>query len=88
VHELIARTAIELGIEPRIDVVEVGDARAAAELRFLGSPTVRIEGHDVEPGADGRNDFAFACRLYRTDSGVLEAPDPSWIRTALTAAIT
>lgn len=24
-------------------------------LRFLGSPTIRIDGHDVEPGADTRH---------------------------------
>jgi hypothetical protein len=86
VLDLIERTAAELGLEPQIDLVEVSDAEAAVELRFLGSPTVRVDGRDVEPGADARRDFTFSCRLYRTDSGVVEAPDPVWMRTALAAA--
>lgn len=86
VLELIERTTAELGVEPEIDLVEVSDAEAAVELRFLGSPTVRVDGRDVEPGAEARGDFTFSCRLYRTDRGVVEAPDPVWIRTALAAA--
>jgi hypothetical protein len=86
VRELIERTAAELGVETQIDLVEVSDAEAAVELRFLGSPTVRVDGRDVEPGAEARNDFSFSCRLYRTDRGVVEAPGRVWIRTALAAA--
>ena len=29
-------------------------------LRFLGSPTVRVYGVDIEPGAEERRDVAFA----------------------------
>lgn len=86
VLELIKRTAAELGVEPQIDLLEVSDAEAAVELRFLGSPTVRVDGRDVEPGAEARSDFTFSCRLYRIDSGVVEGPDPVWIRNALAAA--
>jgi hypothetical protein len=85
VLELIERAAAELALEPQIDLVEVSDAQAAVELRFLGSPTVRVDGRDVEPGAEARGDFTFSCRLYRTDRGVVEAPDSVWIRTALAA---
>jgi hypothetical protein len=86
VRELIERTAAELSVEPHVDLVEVSDTDAADELRFLGSPTVRVDGCDVEPGAEARSDFTFSCRLYRTDGGVIEAPDPVWIRTSLAAA--
>ena len=68
------------------ELVEVEDADRTVELRFLGSPTVRVDGHDVEPRADERKDFAFACRVYRTQDGVAETPDPRWIRVALDAA--
>jgi len=87
VLELIERTVAELGLEPRIDLVEVRDAQAAVELRFLGSPTVRVDGRDIEPGADGRGDFTFSCRLYRSGNSVLTAPDPVWMRTALAVAV-
>ena len=87
VLELVETTLAELGRSSQVELIEVTDAERASELRFLGSPTVRVDGHDVEPGADEREDFAFACRVYRTGGAVLEAPEPIWIREALAAAV-
>jgi hypothetical protein len=83
---LVERVASELQIEPQIRLVEVTDPDAAAELRFLGSPTVRVEGVDVEPGAESRRDFALSCRIYRSEPAVAEQPDERWVREALTEA--
>ncbi len=83
---LVERVAAELRVEPKIDLIEVPDADAAAALRFLGSPTVRVDGHDVEPGADERTEYALGCRVYRTGSGVAGAPDLASIEAALRAA--
>jgi hypothetical protein len=44
----------ELGLTPEIRLVNVSDAADAERLRFLGSPTIRVDGRDVEPGADER----------------------------------
>jgi hypothetical protein len=55
----------------------------AEHERFLGSPTVRIEGTDVDPTGAGRDEFGFECRLYRTDQGLVRTPPQEWIRTAL-----
>jgi hypothetical protein len=85
-HELVENTALELGLHPRIELVEVKDSARAQALRFLGSPTVRVDGHDVEPGADERRDFSFSCRVYRTPQGVREVPELSWINRALETA--
>ena len=83
---LVERLAGELRIEPEIELVEVADPDAAVALRFLGSPTVRIDGVDVEPGAQERRDFAFSCRVYRSERGVSGQPDERWVREALTVA--
>src|SRR6266540_1095644 len=82
-RSLVGRVAAELEVEPEIDLVEVPDAGAAAQLRFLGSPTIRVNGRDVEPGADKREDFVFACRVYRSDRGLSGQPDAGWVREAL-----
>lgn len=66
--------------------VQIADADAAVRQRFLGSPTVRIDGHDVDPGADQRNDFGLKCRLYQTSAGLTGVPDDAWILTALRRA--
>lgn len=85
-REHVEHVAAELDLEPAVDLVEVPDAGAATELRFLGSPTVRINGRDVEPGADERRDFVLSCRVYRGERGISGQPDEEWIRTALAEA--
>lgn len=80
---LVERVAGELGLRPEIRLVRVPDGEAAAALRFLGSPTVRIGGRDVEPGAEERTDFALSCRVFRTQQGFAGQPEEEWVRRAL-----
>jgi hypothetical protein len=68
-----------------IDTCCVPDHAAAERERFLGSPTVRIDGRDVEPGADRRRDFGLKCRLYATPSGLRGTPLDEWVLDALKA---
>jgi hypothetical protein len=85
---LVERIAGELRVEPEIHTVEVPDVNAAIQLRFLGSPTVRVNGRDVEPGAEGRREFVLSCRVYRSERGLSGQPDEGWIREALAEAAT
>lgn len=80
---LVERIAGELRVDPEINMIEVTDADAALRLRFLGSPSVRVNGRDIEPGADGRNDVSFSCRVYRSDHGLAGQPAEAWVRDAL-----
>jgi hypothetical protein len=83
---LVEHVAAELSIEPQVQLVRVDGPDAAAERRFLGSPTVRVDGRDVEPGADARQEFVFSCRVYRSEHGFSGQPDEAWIRDALRKA--
>jgi hypothetical protein len=56
--------------------------------RFLGSPSIRVDGRDIEPGAEMRRDYAFSCRLYSTASGLRPLPAEAWLRDALASADT
>ena len=85
-HELVEQVAAELGLQTEIELVEVADADSATRLRFLGSPSVRVEGSDVEPGADERSDFVLSCRVYRSERGLVGQPEADWIRSALREA--
>jgi len=84
--EVIEQLAGELRLQPAIELVEVPDADTAARLRFLGSPTVRVDGRDVEPGAEERTEFVLACRVYWSEHGIAGQPDEDWIRAALVEA--
>ncbi len=83
---LVERVADEIGVEPEIVLVNVPDAQTAVRRRFLGSPTVRVDGRDVEPGSEQRRDFVLSCRVYRTEHGFSGKPDASWVREALSEA--
>lgn len=52
------------GILVEIHEVPVTDAKAGRELRFHGSPTIRINGRDVAGESRGSETFALACRIY------------------------
>ena len=38
----------------------------AKKRRFLGSPSVRVDGLDVEPGTMDSTDFTLGDRIYRS----------------------
>ena len=80
---LVERVSRELGVDPEMRLVNVPDQEAAQRLRFLGSPTIRVAGEDVDPHAGERDDYVLSCRVYRTDSGFAGQPDERWVRHAL-----
>ena len=80
---LVERLVSELELEASIHRVEVTDLEQAEAHRFLGSPTIRVNGRDIEPGAGERTGYTLACRIYRTAAGVKGEPDEDWLRQAL-----
>ena len=80
---LVERVSAEIGISVELKLVNVLDPDTASRDRFLGSPSIRVDGRDIEPGAEARTDYALACRLYRTETGTFGQPDERWLRDAL-----
>ena len=62
--DLARQVVAELGLDAEVEEVEVTSGDDAAGLRFHGSPTVLIDGADIEPTARDRSDFGFSCRTY------------------------
>ncbi len=81
-HELLERE----GIHDEIELRRVETPEEAERERFLGSPSLRIDGHDVDPGAESRRDYGFKCRLYRTPEGTSGVPPTEWISAAIDLA--
>jgi hypothetical protein len=86
-RELVERVAAEFAVRAQPELVEVPDGEAARALRFLGSPTVRVDGRDVEPGAEDRTEYVLACRVYQGEHGFSGQPDERWVREALAEAV-
>jgi hypothetical protein len=73
------------GIAAEITLHKVRDHEHAQNERFLGSPTIRVDGRDIDPGAAERTDYGLKCRIYRTPSGLTGLPPDQWILDALTS---
>lgn len=69
-----------------LELVPITSAEEAEARRFLGSPTLRVQGRDVEPGAEGRTDFGMTCRIYRSAEGLRPTPSDDVIGAALDRA--
>jgi len=78
----------ELGLDPGgVDVREIVTEPQAGREGFPGSPTIRVDGADVQPPEDGEP-AALTCRVYRLRDGrVSPKPDPDDLRDALRAAM-
>ncbi len=59
----------QLGVSAEVRKIEVRSPEDAERVRFLGSPSVRVDGKDIEPGAESRKEYALSCRIYG-DSGL------------------
>ena len=73
----------QAGVEEPVEQRRVESDLAARSERFLGSPTVRVDGVDIDPGAEDRADYGLSCRLYPTDGGLRGAPPDDWVLNAL-----
>ncbi|HKV27929.1 MAG TPA: hypothetical protein VJN90_06620 [Candidatus Acidoferrales bacterium] len=75
-----------VNVRAEIHEIAVHENSDAARLGFPGSPTIRVNGRDVDPVPDGDNNAGLQCRLY---SGTQDpgAPDRESIIRALREAL-
>jgi hypothetical protein len=66
------------GLQAGIRLVCVEDDAQAAQLKFLGSPSFRMDGVDLWPGE--RKRYNLSCRVYATPAGLKGAPAVEMLR--------
>ena len=76
----------EEGVSADLVEVEVADAATARVEGFLGSPTIRINGQDVERSARSSQAFGLSCRTYTDQGRRAGVPPLEWIRAGLREA--
>ncbi|HEX4734853.1 MAG TPA: hypothetical protein VH247_10590 [Thermoleophilaceae bacterium] len=83
-HELVRRVMADAGLDPdSLHSIEVATGDAAEQHRFVGSPTVRIDGRDLQP-PDAGEPIGLTCRVYHLRDGrISPLPDPEDIKEAL-----
>jgi len=77
----------ELGLDgAALRVTEIRTDEDADAARFVGSPTVLIDGADLAP-TDPDDVIGLSCRVYRRRDGrISPTPDPDDLRDALRTA--
>jgi len=81
--ERVRNVLADEGIPTDVVEIEVPDAKAAQKLRFLGSPSVSINGIDVEGRAPAPGAIGLSCRTYVHGSVREGVPSVELIRLAV-----
>ena len=74
------------GVTANVFEVEVKTADSANAVGFLGSPTIRINGQDVELAARLHSGSRLMCRIYTHYGYRAGVPPVEWIRAAIREA--
>ena len=89
--ELLRVALAAEGLDVQVVSIEVTSEDEAQRLQFIGSPTFRVGGRDLDAqsvptGAAGL--YALTCRAYRREDGRIgPLPTLAWLRQALRQAL-
>ncbi len=87
-HEIARKNLMEAIDEARIkdyviEEIEIKDDEDALKYRFPGSPTIRVNGVDVDPSYVDSGNYGLMCRVYRIGDNFYGAPTKEMIKDAL-----
>jgi hypothetical protein len=82
----VNQTLKDLGIKQKVLEVIITTPKMAESFRFLGSPTVLVNGLDVEPSARNSNQIGFGFRTYASGDRRVGLPGEDLIRAAIIEA--
>jgi hypothetical protein len=78
----------DLKITDEVIRIEVNTDEEAREHAFPGSPTIRINGDDIDPGGANEQRVGLSCRIYHdADGRITPVPPDALIRKALEKAL-
>ena len=87
VEDMIKKVLDEFDVkDAEIEKIRVGSFAEAEDLKFLGSPTVRINGNDIEPDSHRRTEYEMAPRSYRVKGMMQDLPDIKWLKASVRKA--
>ena len=84
--QILRETLRECGFRDEVCEIEVTDSAQARTLAFMGSPSIRIEGKDIEPVASKLPAGGLSCRTYLVGGKLVGVPSLDTIRAAITSA--
>lgn len=80
-EERVRSVIAALRMPVKIELVPIADVERAREEHFLGSPSVRIDGRDLEDASSDA--FEMRCRVYRDGIRTTGVPPAALVEDAL-----
>ena len=82
--ELLKELMAQHDVAVPIKLMKVGSEEEAKEFKFLGSPSIRIDGVDIEGDEKKQSrDFGLKCRMYKFNWVFQGVPPKNLLREAL-----
>ena len=85
--EIVRETLSSLDRQGEIHQTEIRTQAEAETMRFVGSPSIRIDGADIEPLARVAKTFGLSCRTYLHGSQRGGLPSREQLRMAIEETI-
>ncbi len=83
-RKLLKEVMAEMGLEAPVEEIEVLTDEDAARLKFPGSPTIRVDGMDIDAAGAAQMGTALTCRVYLLEDGRYSpVPSKEMLRRAL-----
>lgn len=73
------------GLNADINLIKVDTAEDASRLKFLGSPSILVNGMDLWP--EQRSVYTLSCRVYATPQGMRGVPTVEMLQEKLRTII-
>jgi len=84
--QLLEKVMAEEGIASLVKKIDVVSDSMAQEVRFAGSPSIRVDGQDIEPEGISGQGFGRKCRIYSVAGVPAGIPPEQSIHSALVQA--
>ncbi len=85
-EKLVRETVSKLEIDASIEIIKVTYNEDAVAKRFLGSPSIRIDGKDLEVEEEAQTQYSMRCRVYRQGDSQTGIPPKDLLVSALSMA--
>ncbi len=86
--QLLEKVMAKEGVASPVTKTDVVSDSMAQEVRFAGSPSIRINDQDIEAEGIFEQGYGRKCRVYSVDGILQGIPPESLIRNAMTQAKT
>lgn len=86
-RKMVTDVVNQAGAKAQIAMVKIESNDDAEAKQFVGSPSIRVTGKDVDPMDDNNLQYSMRCRVYFTSDGMSGLPSRTKVLAAIEQAL-